>query len=161
MSDVSKSQDELTSEVKAERVRYSTPRPLVPRRDIPRVVRQLTGRPRNPHEQTVRRWYTKGIAGVVLEIQWIGGEVFTTQDALIAFFEQVTAAKLRRHEVVGGTWQPDLVRERKVNPRLARMAQVRLFRRLGLDPEQELREGENARQQLAAFESDEQDFEVA
>lgn len=155
-TDPTETVDELTAEVKADRVRYGTPKALVPRRDIPKVVRQLTGRPKNPHEQTIRRWYTKGIAGVVLATYWVGGEIFTTKADLVAFFEQVTAAKARRHEVSGGTWQPVLEREPKVNLRLARMAQNRLFRRLGVDPEQIM----NDTERYPPPEPDEESYEV-
>lgn len=153
---MSEPQDELAAEIKADAKRYGTPKALIPRRDMPKTVRQLTGRPQNPHEQTIRRWYTKGIAGVVLETTWIGGEVFTTKDWLVAFFEQVTAAKARRHEVSGGTWQPTLEREPKVNLRLARMAQRRLFRRLGVDPDEQL-----AERDARPVDNDEKSFEVA
>jgi hypothetical protein len=65
---------------------------MIPRREIPAVVRQITGGAKNPHEQTVRRWYSKGIRGVRLEVTYVGGEVFTTHRQLKCFFAQVQIA---------------------------------------------------------------------
>jgi|GEM_PF-4172557 len=65
---------------------------MIPRREIPGVVRQITGGAKNPHEQTVRRWYSKGIRGVRLEVTYVGGEVFTTHRQLKCFFDQVQIA---------------------------------------------------------------------
>ena len=162
---------ELVAEIKADNQRYGRPRALVARRDIPRTVRQMTGRPRNPHEQTIRRWYTKGIAGVKLEIQWIGGEVYTTKEAIISFFEKLTAAKMARHEQaddvgsVDGGSVPSLGRSGKVNLRAARMAQARVLRRLGVDPVKALAEAAEADlfrdHSPEGSESQEESFEVS
>jgi len=156
--------EDLASDLAKDRMNAKRPKVLIRRKDIPNTVRKMTGRPSNPHEQTVRRWYTRGIAGVKLEIDYIGGEVFTTREALVAFFEGVTFAKLRRHaEVASGSGGAGAalqsVEGRAVNPRLARMAQDRLLRRLGRTREEfERREAEIERR--LAEEGSDDDGEV-
>ena len=72
--------------------------PMIPRRLIPQAVRKLTCGAKNPHESTIRRWYTKGRRGVRLEVVYIGGEVFTTQTMLKRFFTETTASAICQRE---------------------------------------------------------------
>ena len=69
---------------------------LIPRREIPATIRRMTGGAKKPHEATVWRWYTKGVKGVTLDVERIGGEVFTTERALLQFFAETKAATKSR-----------------------------------------------------------------
>lgn len=42
------------------------------------------------HPQTIWRWATRGVRGVVLETMFVGGQRFTTAEALRRFCESVT-----------------------------------------------------------------------
>lgn len=44
-------------------------------------------------EDTIRRWATAGLCGVVLETVWFGGSPCVTDAAMTAFHERVTAVK--------------------------------------------------------------------
>ena len=70
---------------------------LIPRREIPGVFRRETGGAKNPHEATIRRWYTKGCKGVVLSVTYVGGQVFTTRLAVREFIRATTEVGLRKH----------------------------------------------------------------
>lgn len=69
----------------------------IPRKDIPAALRRLTGSNKNVHESTIRRWYTKGVKGVVLKVEYVGGEVFTTHANLREFIAATTFVALRKH----------------------------------------------------------------
>lgn len=97
------------------------PQRLIPRREIPGEVRRLTGEAKNPHEQTIRRWYTRGVKGVVLRVRYIGGEVFTTRGWLEEFFDLVTVASQRTKRVRPSDFLPS---------RQGMAAQQRLLKRL-------------------------------
>jgi hypothetical protein len=97
------------------------PERLIPRRDIPGEVRRLTGESKNPHEQTIRRWYSVGCRGVMLQVRYVGGEVYTTERWLKEFFELVTLAASRKFKPK----KTELLPSRK-----GLAAQQRLMRRL-------------------------------
>lgn len=104
---------------------------MIPRKEIPAAVRRITGGAKNPHEQTVRRWYSKGVRGVRLEVTYVGGEVFTTHRAIVAFFRQVQiAADASRFDS-----QPQPTARRrfrgKVNAITAQIVADRVLTRLG------------------------------
>ena len=67
---------------------------LIPLRNTPSYVQKFTGR--RVHLSTVFRWRLRGIAGVTLETISIGGQTYTTVEAILAFFKESTAAKRRR-----------------------------------------------------------------
>jgi hypothetical protein len=48
--------------------------------------------PNHPHVSTVWRWHLRGIRGVHLETILIGGQRYTSAEALQLFIEQTTAA---------------------------------------------------------------------
>lgn len=82
-------------------IQLQVSRPLIPRREIPGVFRRLTGGAKKPHEQTVRRWYSRGVCvgkdqpRVTLDVTYVGGEVFTTVAAVKEFIA-ITTTKRRR-----------------------------------------------------------------
>jgi hypothetical protein len=72
---------------------------MIARKDIPAAVRRITGGARNPHEATVWRWYTRGVAGILLNVHRFGGEVFTTEQDLRDFFALTTAQPKERRQM--------------------------------------------------------------
>ena len=66
---------------------------LVSRQQVPAMVQRLTGNAKRPHVRTVDRWIKRGTAGVRLEVQQIGGNVFTSEERLRSFFERVTRVR--------------------------------------------------------------------
>ncbi len=61
---------------------------------VPVVVRAVTGKGIDP--STGFRWFKKGIAGVELEVKYVGRQPRTTEAAVRAFIEGVTQARLAR-----------------------------------------------------------------
>jgi hypothetical protein len=59
---------------------------LVPFQQAPRSI------PTRPNLSTLHRWRQRGIRGVTLETILIGGERYTSREALHRFFERSTAA---------------------------------------------------------------------
>lgn len=67
---------------------------LIPLKDVPRLKWLATARGgRPPCRETLRRWSTHGLHGVVLKIQLIGGTPTTTEHWLREFFTAVTEAR--------------------------------------------------------------------
>lgn len=103
----------------------STQEPFIALRDVPGVVRRMTGEGKNPHSQTVRRWYVKGVKGITLEVCYVGGTIYTTERMLQTFFAEIARAKsLTRSET-----QPQ--ETTAARNRRARDAKTRLLKRLG------------------------------
>lgn len=51
---------------------------------------------RKPCTRTVKRWCSKGVKRITLESVWIGGTIYTSEQALLRFFSAVSAARNRR-----------------------------------------------------------------
>lgn len=75
------------------------PEELIPRKDIPAAIQRVMRMPTKPHEHTVRRWYTKGLNGVLLEVIYLGGRVHTTNSRIRDFFECVNATRGRNRKI--------------------------------------------------------------
>lgn len=84
--------------------------------DVPAFVKEIFGRSRKVHVNTVRRWHDKGVAGVRLETLFVAGERVTTQEDVIRFFEESSKAKqeskTKKRECMNKK-QADLTREAK------------------------------------------------
>ena len=65
---------------------------LISARDVAEIVPPRR-RGRRLHRSTFHRWCTRGQDGVVLESIWIGGQRFTTVEALRSFFARLTDAR--------------------------------------------------------------------
>ena len=102
--------------------------PFIGLRSIPGIVRRMTGETKNPHIQTVRRWYIKGVKGITLQVVYVGGNVFTTETMLQTFFDEIARA---RSEVKPRTRSQTQQNETyaAINRR-ARQSQIRLIERL-------------------------------
>lgn len=50
---------------------------------------------------TIYRWVTRGVKGERLEVLYVGGQIYTSMEALQRFFERVTARRLGK-----GTSEP-------------------------------------------------------
>ena len=59
---------------------------LVRLTDVPKLL------PTRPHPGTIRRWQLRGIRGVTLETQLVGGVRYTSHEALDRFLRNSTAA---------------------------------------------------------------------
>lgn len=75
------------------------PEELIARKDIPAVIVELGLSAGELHEQTIRRWYTRGVRGVVLEVRILGGRVYTTRSRLHRFFEQLNSPVMTELQV--------------------------------------------------------------
>ncbi|TWU66479.1 hypothetical protein [Crateriforma conspicua] len=69
----------------------------IPRSKMPAAVCRVLGGPK-PHEQTVRRWYGRGIKGgdgrrIRLHVRYIGGRVYTTEAWIRVFSEQLRESR--------------------------------------------------------------------
>ncbi len=64
---------------------------LISLNNIPSLVENYTGK--RPHIATIYRWSKHGIAGVVLETISIGGSSFSSEEALLRFWENSTKSK--------------------------------------------------------------------
>ncbi len=108
---------------------------MIPRREIPAAIRRITGGAKNPHEQTIRRWYSRGIRGVRLEVTYVGGEVFTTWRQIHLFLAQVKISAEARRRVRNQHQQPAESDEpTPCDTRRARMFAQRVLARLGAAP---------------------------
>lgn len=108
---------------------------MIPRREIPSVIRRITGGAKNPHEQTIRRWYSRGIRGVRLEVTYVGNEVFTTYRQIQLFIAQVKISAESRRRVRNQHQQPTESDEPTTcDTRRARMFAQRVLARLGTAP---------------------------
>lgn len=65
---------------------------LVPIADVPRLLPRERGK-RRVHTASVRRWCTRGVAGVKLQSVLVGRTRCTHQAWLAAFFAEVAAAR--------------------------------------------------------------------
>lgn len=106
---------------------------MIPRREIPAAIRRITGGAKNPHEQTIRRWYSRGIRGVRLEVTYVGGEVFTTWRQIHLFLAQVKiSAEARRRVRYQHLTESD--EPTPCDTRRARLFAERVLSRLGVAP---------------------------
>lgn len=107
----------------------STQEPFIAMRDVPAVVRRMTGESQNPHMQTVRRWYTKGCKKITLQVVHVGGMIYTTETMLRTFFDAIADAKATTGaSAAEPSDRPESFAQRQ---RRARQAQARLIKRLG------------------------------
>ena len=50
------------------------------------------------HIATIHRWIKPGLQGINLESMMVGGRRFTSKEALVRFFEQVTKVNSQKRE---------------------------------------------------------------
>lgn len=90
---------------------------LIPRNQIPERVRQMTGV--KASHSTVWRWYTHGRRGVLLNVQLVGGRVYTTDVDLRLFFAQATGvAKHRKRRFTKHKQTSETLSDQQVSARL-------------------------------------------
>jgi hypothetical protein len=88
---------------------------------IPADLERRTGKRLNL--STVYRWINRGIAGIQLETILVGGNRYTSVQALNRFFTQSTIAKLRKHSgaTAEGIRRAKAIREKQVEQRAKRL----------------------------------------
>lgn len=64
-----------------------------PLKAAPKKIKQRFNLTRQPHPGSILRWAERGVSGVKLETLFVAGERCTSEEALIRFFEESTAAK--------------------------------------------------------------------
>ena len=57
-------------------------------------IGKITGRTRN--KNVVRRWITKGVYGVSLEVIRVGREIYTSHEAINRFLNETAQSKLKK-----------------------------------------------------------------
>ena len=60
-------------------------------------IGKITGRTRN--KNVVRRWITRGVYGVSLEIIRVGREIYTSHEAINRFINEVAQSKIKKEKV--------------------------------------------------------------
>lgn len=70
---------------------------LIPAKDAPALIQKWTGKKTRVSHSTLHRWFSTGVAGVVLDSCLIAGERFTSEEAMRAFFNESAKAKSKRH----------------------------------------------------------------
>ena len=65
---------------------------IKPKKRLLDAIEEATGR--RPHISTAIRWRTRGCLGIRLEAEMIGGQWFTTIDAVKAFVDATNAARV-------------------------------------------------------------------
>jgi hypothetical protein len=71
-------------------------------RDVARLLPKRSDG-KNIHLNTVYRWATAGLRGVVLETTPMGGRLMTTKDAVSRFFQQLGYARRRQAQPMAET----------------------------------------------------------
>lgn len=64
---------------------------LIPLKDLPKKLPKRNGK--RISTVTIWRWRTRGLAGVHLECQYIGGVPYSSVESVQKFFDAVSAAK--------------------------------------------------------------------
>ena len=70
---------------------------LVSAKETPAKVQKWTRSKTRLSHSTLHRWFTVGVAGVVLESCLISGVRYTSDEALTKFFNETAKAKNRQH----------------------------------------------------------------
>lgn len=92
------------------------------------ALNEVPGRlPKRISLQTVYRWATKGVNGIVLESIRVGGRKFTSSEAIQRFLRASNPVPQPR-----GAARPSPARERRLRERDVALSQERLARRLGV-----------------------------
>jgi hypothetical protein len=65
------------------------PEELIARKNIPAAIKAMGYSSGQLHEQTIRRWYTRGVRGATLEVVLLGGRVFTTRSRINKFYDDL------------------------------------------------------------------------
>jgi len=101
------------------------PEELIPRNDMPAAVKRVMRLPKEPHEATVRRWYTKGINGVLLDVIYIGSRPHTTKSRIEDFFRCISDLSRRTRQPVVSAPSPMKFDKRRAK-RVAHQARTML-----------------------------------
>lgn len=81
---------------------------LVKLADVPRLRWMPKPRGKRLHVSTIFRWAQRGVRGAVLETIRIGGTLYTSEEALVRFFERQT------NPDNGETLRPSKARQRAI-----------------------------------------------
>lgn len=81
---------------------------LIPMKEVPRFLPPAA---KKPCYDTILQWTKRGVRGVVLETLWIGGRKFTSEEAIVRFFDAITLTREGHCLPVG--YDPKELREQK------------------------------------------------
>ena len=74
---------------------------LLPMNRVAALWSKITGTPR-PHRGTVIRWSTKGVKGIRLRAERLGGRWYASRDAVLDFHRQLTTASAAEGDRLAG-----------------------------------------------------------